>query len=131
MTQDYIYTTGEVSKICNVAPRTVSKWFDSGRLKGYRIPGSMDRRIPEADLISFMKQHGLPIPSTLKGQEKVTPSFDVPIDSYIFFMDGNMWCCVRPGFVNLQESIAGFGLTFKEAYDDFMTKDEAYRKVNR
>ena len=35
-----VLTTGEVAKICNVAPRTVSKWFDSGSLKGYRIPGS-------------------------------------------------------------------------------------------
>ena len=41
-----VFTTGQVAKICKVAPRTVSKWFDSGRLKGYRIPGSQDRRIP-------------------------------------------------------------------------------------
>ena len=41
-----VFTTGQVAKICQVAPRTVSKWFDSGRLKGYRIPGSQDRRIP-------------------------------------------------------------------------------------
>ena len=33
-----VFTTGQVAKICKVAPRTVSKWFDSGRLKGYRIP---------------------------------------------------------------------------------------------
>src|SRR4051812_28109101 len=38
-----VLTTGEVAKICNVAPRTVSKWFDSGALHGYRIPGSKDR----------------------------------------------------------------------------------------
>ena len=41
-----VFTTGQVAKICKVAPRTVSKWFDSGRLKGYRIPGSQDRRNP-------------------------------------------------------------------------------------
>ena len=35
-----VFTTGQVAKICKVAPRTVSKWFDSGRLRGYRIPGS-------------------------------------------------------------------------------------------
>ena len=33
-----IFTTGQVAKICHVAPRTVSKWFDSGQLRGYRIP---------------------------------------------------------------------------------------------
>src|SRR6478736_2719268 len=49
-----VLTTGEVAKICNVAPRTVSKWFDSGALHGYRIPGSKDRRIPLNQLIRFM-----------------------------------------------------------------------------
>ena len=34
-----VLTTGEVAKICNVAARTVSKWFDSGQIEGYRIPG--------------------------------------------------------------------------------------------
>lgn len=40
--QTNVYTTGEVARICQVAPRTVSKWFDTGRLKGYRIAGSPD-----------------------------------------------------------------------------------------
>ncbi len=57
-----VFTTGSVAKICKVAPRTVSKWFDSGLLKGYRIPGSNDRRIPEADLLVFMRARGLPVP---------------------------------------------------------------------
>jgi excisionase family DNA binding protein len=48
-----VFTTGQVAKICKVAPRTVSKWFDSGRLKGYRIPGSQDRRIPREYLIKI------------------------------------------------------------------------------
>jgi excisionase family DNA binding protein len=56
-----VLTTGQVAKICKVAPRTVSKWFDSGRLKGYRIPGSQDRRIPREYLIKFLKEHGMPL----------------------------------------------------------------------
>lgn len=56
-----IFTTGQVAKICKVAPRTVSKWFDSGRLQGYRIPGSQDRRIPRQHLIRFLKEHGMPL----------------------------------------------------------------------
>ena len=28
-----VLTTGEVAKICNVAARTVSKWFDSGQIE--------------------------------------------------------------------------------------------------
>ena len=56
-----VLTTGEVARLCNVAPRTVSKWFDSGQLRGYRIPGSKDRRIPIEQLIRFMKRHGMPL----------------------------------------------------------------------
>jgi len=56
-----VLTTGEVAKICHVAPRTVTKWFDSGQLRGYRIPGSRDRRIPLAQLLAFMRAHGLPL----------------------------------------------------------------------
>ena len=56
-----VFTTGQVAKICKVAPRTVSKWFDSGRLRGYRIPGSQDRRIPRDNLIRFLKEHGMPL----------------------------------------------------------------------
>jgi excisionase family DNA binding protein len=55
-----VLTTGQVAQICNVAPRTVTKWFDSGQLKGYRIPGSRDRRIPTSELIRFMKDHHMP-----------------------------------------------------------------------
>ena len=61
-----VLTTGEVAKICNVAARTVSKWFDSGRLKGYRIPGSQDRRIPREYLIKFINEHGMPMPEDLQ-----------------------------------------------------------------
>ena len=66
-----VLTTGEVAKICNVAPRTVSKWFDSGALKGYRIPGSKDRRIPVAQLVRFMKEHGIPFDGVTGGKTRV------------------------------------------------------------
>lgn len=66
-----VLTTGEVAKICNVAPRTVSKWFDSGALTGYRIPGSKDRRIPLAQLIKFMKAHGMPLNGLMTGATRV------------------------------------------------------------
>ena len=56
-----VLTTGQAAKICNVAPRTVSKWFDTGQLRGYRIPGSKDRRIPLSQLVRFMRAHGIPL----------------------------------------------------------------------
>lgn len=66
-----VLTTGEVAKICNVAPRTVSKWFDSGQLRGYRIPGSKDRRIPINALIRFMKAHNIPLDGLTSGATRV------------------------------------------------------------
>jgi excisionase family DNA binding protein len=66
-----VLTTGEVAKICNVASRTVSKWFDSGQLRGYRIPGSKDRRIPVSSLIRFMKSHGIPLDGLMSGNTRV------------------------------------------------------------
>ncbi|MEL6741298.1 MAG: response regulator [Planctomycetota bacterium] len=66
-----VLTTGEVAKICNVAPRTVSKWFDSGQLKGYRIPGSKDRRIPVSELYRFMKAHHIPMDGMASGNTRV------------------------------------------------------------
>ena len=69
--QKDILTTGEVAKISNVAPRTVSKWFDSGQLRGYRIPGSKDRRIPLNSLIRFMKAHSIPLDGLQSGRTRV------------------------------------------------------------
>ena len=66
-----VLTTGEVAKICNVAPRTVSKWFDTGVLKGYRIPGSKDRRIPVSQLVRFMKEHGIPFDGMSGGKTRI------------------------------------------------------------
>jgi two-component system response regulator RpaA len=56
-----IFTTGQIAKICRVSPRTVSKWFDSGQLVGYRIPGSKDRRILCDKLVSFFRESGMPL----------------------------------------------------------------------
>lgn len=56
-----VYTTGQVAKVCKVAPRTVSNWFERGRLQGYRIPGSLDRRIPRHHLLRFLMDHQMGI----------------------------------------------------------------------
>jgi len=66
-----VLTTGDVAKICNVAPRTVSKWFDSGQLKGYRIPGSKDRRIPLNELLRFMKANNMPTEALPAGKIRI------------------------------------------------------------
>lgn len=54
-----VFTTGQVAKLCKVAPRTVAKWFDAGRLRGYRIPVLGDRRIPREHLAAFLREHNM------------------------------------------------------------------------
>jgi len=53
-------TMGQIARLCRVSPRTAAKWFDSGRLSGYRIPGGRDRRVTRADLVAFMAASGFP-----------------------------------------------------------------------
>lgn len=56
-----VFTTGEVAKLCSVTIRTVINWFETGRLKGYKIPGSTARRIPRESLVEFMRAHDMPL----------------------------------------------------------------------
>jgi excisionase family DNA binding protein len=66
-----VLTTGQIARICNVAPRTVSKWFDLGQLRGYRIPGSRDRRVPLDQLVRFLKVHNMPMNGLDAGPRRV------------------------------------------------------------
>jgi len=54
-------TTGAIAKLMDVAPRTVSKWCDTGKLKCYRLPASRDRRVLWDDLRRFSAEYGVPI----------------------------------------------------------------------
>ena len=56
-----VMTSGEVAKAAMVAPRTVCKWMDNGRLPGYRLPGSQDRRFRRDVVRAFFEQNGLPV----------------------------------------------------------------------
>ena len=38
----------------------MTKWIDNGELKGWRIPGSKDRRVGYEDLINFCNKNGIP-----------------------------------------------------------------------
>ena len=64
-----VFTTGEAASICKVSQQTIIRCFDSGRLNGFRVPGSKFRRIPRAELIRFMKQNDIPV-EHLEGASK-------------------------------------------------------------
>ena len=64
------FTTGEAAKICNVSQQTIIRCFDSGQLKGFRVPGSRFRRIPRDVLYRFMKDNGIPTDALESGRRK-------------------------------------------------------------
>lgn len=66
-----VYTTGEVAQICKVSQQTVIRCFDSGRLKGFRVPGSRFRRIPRDSLLTFMKSNQIPLDKLDSGRKRV------------------------------------------------------------
>ena len=55
-----VFTTGEAAEICKVSQQTIIRCFDSGRLQGFRVPGSRFRRIPRTELLRFMKNNDIP-----------------------------------------------------------------------
>lgn len=55
-----VYTTGKAAKFCRVSSRTVKKWLDAHYFTGYRLPGSLDRRIHGDSLRAFMAERGIP-----------------------------------------------------------------------
>lgn len=64
-----VFTTGEAAEICKVSQQTIIRCFDSGRLNGFRVPGSKFRRIPRAELMKFMQQNDIPL-DQLEGSKR-------------------------------------------------------------
>jgi excisionase family DNA binding protein len=65
-----VFTTGEAAKICKVSQQTIIRCFDSGQLKGFRVPGSRFRRIPRDILYKFMKENSIPTDALESGKRK-------------------------------------------------------------
>lgn len=66
-----VFTTGEAAKICKVSQQTIIRCFDSGQLKGFRVPGSRFRRIPRDQLYNFMRDNGIPTDALDSGKRKI------------------------------------------------------------
>jgi excisionase family DNA binding protein len=66
-----LFTTGEAAEICRVSQQTIIRCFDSGRLRGFRVPGSKFRRIPRQHLVKFMRDNNIPLDNLDSGRKKV------------------------------------------------------------
>lgn len=73
-----IFTTGEAAQVCKVSQQTIIRCFDSGRLTGFRVPGSKFRRIPRDELIRFMHANDIPLDLLEGGVKRILCVDDDP-----------------------------------------------------
>lgn len=73
-----VFTTGEAAKVCKVSQQTIIRCFDSGRLNGFRVPGSRFRRIPRDELIRFMRENEIPLESIGSVRKRILLVDDEP-----------------------------------------------------
>ncbi len=73
-----VFTTGEAAQVCKVSQQTIIRCFDSGRLEGFRVPGSRFRRIPRDELMRFMKANDIPTDILDGGKKRVLVVDDDP-----------------------------------------------------
>lgn len=76
--QKKVFTTGEAAKVCKVSQQTIIRCFDSGRLNGFRVPGSRFRRIPREELIRFMRENDIPLETIGSDRKRVLIVDDEP-----------------------------------------------------
>ena len=122
-----VFTTGEVAEVCKVSQQTVIRCFDSGRLKGFRVPGSKFRRIPRESLIQFMKENNIPLDQLEMGKKRVLVVDDDPaiVEMLVELLE-------RDGRFEVQTAVTGFdaGLRTKEFQPDVIVLDYMLPDIN-
>jgi len=122
-----VYTTGEAAKICKVSQQTIIRCFDSGQLKGFRVPGSRFRRIPREALYRFMKENGIPTDALESGRRRILVVDDdqavVDLISEVLASDARFeHKAVNNGF--------GAGMLAKEYHPDLIILDVMLPDIN-
>ncbi len=64
-----ILTVFKASKQCNVSPKTIINWIESGHITAYKTVGG-HRRIKQSDLVAFMTKQGIPVPEDTSVEER-------------------------------------------------------------
>ena len=122
-----VFTTGEVARICNISQQTVIRCFDSGRLRGFRVPNSKFRRIPREALIEFMKANNIPVDQLEVGRSRVLVVDDDPaiVEMLVELLE-------RDGRFDVQTAATGFdaGLKAERFRPDVMVLDFMLPDVN-
>lgn len=125
--QKTVYTTGEAAKICKVSQQTIIRCFDSGRLEGFRVPGSRFRRIPRDSLVKFMKENDIPLDLLDSGRRKVLVVDDDPeiVELMVDVLE-------RDGRFEVRTATSGYdaGVMTQEFRPDLMILDYMLPDVN-
>ncbi|MGC4004581.1 MAG: response regulator [Pirellulales bacterium] len=122
-----VYTTGEAAKICKVSQQTIIRCFDSGQLKGFRVPGSRFRRIPRAELYMFMRDNGIPTDALESGKRKILVVDD---DASLVELINDV--LIRDGRFEVRTVNNGFdaGMMVKEYHPDLLILDVMLPDIN-
>ena len=122
-----VFTTGEAAKICKVSQQTIIRCFDSGQLKGFRVPGSRFRRIPRDVLYRFMRENGIPTDALESGKRKVLIVDD---DAELVELISDV--LERDGRFEIRTANNGFdaGMMVKEYHPDLIVLDVMLPDIN-
>ncbi len=122
-----VYTTGEVADICKVSQQTVIRCFDSGKLKGFRVPGSKFRRIPRDALLQFMRENNIPVTDLDSGKRKV-----LIVDDDEAILEMLVELLERDGRFEVRVARGGYeaGMVTQEFEPDVMVLDYKLPDVN-
>jgi excisionase family DNA binding protein len=122
-----LFTTGEAAQICKVSQQTIIRCFDSGRLDGFRVPGSKFRRISRQNLIKFMKENNIPMEAIESGKKKVLIVDD---DAEIIELMTEVFA--RDGRFDIKTATSGYeaGISTEQFRPDLILLDYMLPDVN-
>lgn len=122
-----VFTTGEAAKICKVSQQTIIRCFDSGQLKGFRVPGSRFRRIPRDQLFHFMRDNGIPTDALESGKRKI-----LIVDDDEELVELITDVLERDGRFDVRSANNGFdaGIIVKEYHPDLLVLDVMLPDIN-